>query len=74
MKQFVEDMKGIMVAPRGGTTEPRSVECVRPAMEMGEVGMTSGATIIDGETCKLGHEGMTEKLKETTEMKTETWG
>ena len=59
--------RGIMAAPRGGATEPtRSVQCVRPAMEAGKVEGTSDV-IIDGETCKLRHEGTTEKLKEATE-------
>jgi len=65
-----------MAAPRGGATEPtRSVQCVRPAMETSKVGTTSDV-IIDGEMCKLRHEGMTEKLKEVTETEklTETQG
>ena len=87
LQASLEEVKGKMAdeigTPRGGTTEPRrSVECVRPAMETGEVGTTRDAAIIKGETGKLGHEGMTEelkegtetqKIKETTEMKTETW-
>ena len=38
-----------MAAPRGEANEPTrgSANCVRPAMETGEVGMTSNATIID---------------------------
>ena len=61
-------IKGIMAAPRGGATEPtQSVQCVRPVMETGKVEGTSDVTIIDGETCKLGHEGVRKKLKEVTE-------
>ena len=58
-------MKGIMAAPRGGTTEPRSANCVRSAMETGKVGTTSDATTIIGETetCRVRHEGMTEERK-----------
>ena len=51
-------------------------------MEIGEVGITSDATVIKGEMCRVRHEGITEiinevegttdKLKKTTEMKTET--
>jgi len=54
-----------MAAPRGGATEPTrgSANCIRPAMETGEVRTTSDATTIDGETCRTRHEGMTEKLK-----------
>ena len=66
-------VRGIMAPARGGTTEPRgNVECVRPTMETGEVGTMSDATTIDGETCRTRHDGTTEKLKEVTEMKTET--
>ena len=61
-------MKGIMAAPRGRMTEPRSVECVRPAMETGEVGTTNAATIIKGETCRVRHEGTTEIINEVTEI------
>ena len=54
---------------REEVTEPkRSVEvCFRSAMETGKVG-TRNATIIDGETktCRVRHEGTTEKLKEVT--------
>ena len=62
-------IRGIMAAPRGGATEPTrgSVECVQPAMETGEVGITRDATTIIGETCRVRHEGTTEKLKEVTE-------
>ena len=53
---------------RGGTIESKgSVEVCWPAMETGEVGMTSDATIMKGETCRVRHEGTTEKLKEVTE-------
>ena len=52
-----------MAAPRGGATEPTwSVQCVRPAMEPGKVEGTSDV-IIDGETCRTRHEGVTEKLR-----------
>ena len=63
-------MKGIMAAPRGGPTEPtRSVQCVWPVMETGKVGTTSDV-LIDGETetCRVRHEGTTEKTKEVTEI------
>ena len=63
--------RGIMAAPRGGATEPTrgSAICVGPVMETGKVG-TRDATTIDGETetCRTRHEGVTEKLKEVTEM------
>jgi len=37
-------------------------------MEAGKVeGTRDAVTIIDGEMCKLGHEGVMEKLKEVTE-------
>ena len=69
----LEGMKGIMAAPRGGAAEPtRSVECIWPAMETGEVRTTKAATIINGETCKTRREGSTKKLKEVTEKLTET--
>ena len=73
MQAWGEEMRVMdckMAAPRGGATEPTrgSVECVQPAMETGKVEGTSDVTMIDGETCKLGHEGVTEKLKEVTEM------
>ena len=64
-----------MAAPCGGATKPtRSANCVQPAMETGKVGMTRDATTINGEieTCRTRHDGTTEKLKEVTEMKTET--
>ena len=72
MQAWREDRQAMdwqMAPPRDGATEPTrgSVECVRPAMETGEVGMTSDATTIMGETNKLGHEGTTKKLKEVTE-------
>jgi len=63
-------IKGIMAAPRGGATEPTrgSANCVRSAMETGEVGTTSDVTIIgETETCRVRHEGTTEKPKEMTE-------
>ena len=58
-----------MAAPRGGATEPTrgSANCIRPAMETGEVRTTSDATTIDGETCRTRHEGTTEEPKEVTE-------
>ena len=76
MRASLDEVKGIMVPARGGTTEPRrSVECVWPAMEMGEVGTTSDATTIIGETWRVRHEGTMEKLKEVTETeKGETQG
>ena len=73
VKGEMRTMDCIMVAPCGGATKPTrgSVECVRPAMEMGEVGMTSDATTIDGEMCRTRHEGTTEKLKEVMEKFTD---
>ena len=69
LQASMKEVESIMAAPRGGTTEPRrSVECVRPAMETGEVGMTSDATIIDGETETHKHEGTTETFSETREI------
>ena len=63
-------VRGIMAAPRGRATEPTrgSANCVRPAMETGKVEGTSDVTI-DGETetCRVRHEGTTEKLKEVME-------
>ena len=64
-------VRGIMVAPCGGATEPtRSVQCVWPAMDTGEVRETSDAITVIGETetCRVRHEGMMEKVKEVTEM------
>ena len=69
LRASMKEVKGIMAAPRGGTTEPRgSAECVRSTMEMGEVGMTSDAMIIDGETETNKHEGTTENFSETREI------
>jgi len=33
-------------------------------MEIGEVGITSDATVIKGEMCRVRHEGITEIIKE----------
>ena len=42
----LDEVKGILAAPRGGTTEPTgSAKSVRTAMETGEVEGTSSATI-----------------------------
>ena len=61
-------IKGIMAAPRGGTSEPwGSVTAVWPAMETSKGGMTRDVTTIDVETCRTRHEGTTEKVKEVTE-------
>jgi len=60
-------IKGIMAPARGETTESRrSMEVCRPAMETGKAGTTRDATIIDGETCGMGHEGTMYGLKEVT--------
>ena len=68
LQASLEEVKGIMAAPCGGATELRgSAQCIWPAMEKGEAGMTSDATTIKREINKLGHEGTTEKLKEVTE-------
>ena len=73
LQASLDGMKGIMAAARGGATEPTrgSANCVRPAMETGEVGTTSDATTIIGETetCRVRHEGTTEEPKEVTETK-----
>ena len=37
-------------------------------METGEVGVTSDATVIKGETCRVRHEGITEIIKEVEGM------
>ena len=69
LQASMKEVEGIMAAPRGGATEPtRSAKCVRPAMETGEVGMMSDATIIDGETETNKHEGTMEKFSEIEEM------
>ena len=67
MQAWGEEMRVMdckMAAPRGGATEPTrgSANCVGPAMETGKVDGTSDA-IIDEETCRTRHEGVTEKLK-----------
>ena len=55
--------------PRGEMTESRgSVGAVWTAMETGKVEVTSDATIVKGETGKLG-QGMTEIIKETQQSK-----
>ena len=62
-----------MAAPRGGATKPApkptrgGVECVWPAMEASEVGVTRDAITIIGEMCGMRHEGTTEETKEATE-------
>ena len=78
MKASMKEVKGEMrtmdckmVAPRGGTTEPtgRSANCVGPAMDTGEVGVTRDAVTVNGETetCRVRHEGTTEDFKEVTD-------
>ena len=67
-----EEMRAMdwkMAPARGGMIESRgSVEVCQSAMETGEVGMTSDATIIDGETETNKHEGTTENFSETQEI------
>jgi len=66
----------IMATPRGGDTEPTrgSVECVRPAMDTGEVGMMRDAVTVIGETetYRVRHERTTEKLGKVAEKLTVT--
>ena len=64
MRAELEEVKRKMVPVREEVTESRgSMKVVWTAMETGKVEVTSDATVIKGETCKLG-QGMMEIIKE----------
>ena len=70
MQNMVRNFSSGIRTEHGEMTESRgSVEAVWTAMETGKVELMSDATIIKGETCKLGQvETKSQELKEVTEM------
>ena len=69
MRNMGRSLANGITTAHGGTTESRgSAECVRFAMETGEVGVTSDAMTIKGEINKLG-QVETQESKEVTETR-----